>query len=158
MSFHGVPRISLDQGDPYYCECQKTGRLLAEALGLTPEKYLITFQSRFGRTEWLQPYTAATLTDLGKQRLQRIDVICPGFSADCLETLEEIALEGKATFLNAGGGTFHFIPCLNERDDWIHALARLVTQHLKDWPASSAPSNEALEASAGRARKLGAPQ
>lgn len=134
MSFHGVPRVTLEQGDPYHCECQKTGRLLAEALNLRQEQYQVTFQSRFGRAQWLQPYTAETLAEWGKQGLPRIDLICPGFPADCLETLEEIALEGKATFLGAGGGTFHYIPCLNEREDWIQALARLAIRHLQGWP------------------------
>ena len=156
MSFHGVPRATLEQGDPYHCECQKTGRLLAEALGLPPDKYQIAFQSRFGRTEWLQPYTAPTLSDLGKQRTERVDVICPGFASDCLETLEEIAIEGKASFLQSGGGAFHYIPCLNERDDWIHALARLATQHLQGWPTDCFPEDETLINTARRARDLGA--
>ena len=156
MSFHGVPRATLEQGDPYHCECQKTGRLLAEALSLPPDKYQIAFQSRFGRTEWLQPYTAPTLSDLGKQRTERVDVICPGFASDCLETLEEIAIEGKACFLQSGGGAFHYIPCLNERDDWIHALARLATQHLQGWPTDCFPEDETLINTARRARDLGA--
>lgn len=136
MSFHGVPRYTLDKGDPYHCECQKTGRLLAEALGLSGDQYQICFQSRFGRAEWLQPYFAPTLEALGKQKTRRVDVICPGFSSDCLETLEEIAMEGKATFLNAGGGEFHYIPALNERDDWIQALSDIVEQHLQGWESS----------------------
>lgn len=156
MSFHGVPRATLEQGDPYHCECQKTGRLLAEALSLPPDKYQIAFQSRFGRTEWLQPYTAPTLSDLGKQRTERVDVICPGFASDCLETLEEIAIEGKASFLQSGGGAFHYIPCLNERDDWIHALARLAIQHLQGWPTDCFPEDETLINTARRARDLGA--
>ena len=156
MSFHGVPRATLDQGDPYHCECQKTGRLLADALGLSAEKHLITFQSRFGRTEWLQPYTAATLAELGRQRVARIDVVCPGFTADCLETLEEIAIEGKNTFVQAGGGDFHYIPCLNERDDWIHALAGLTARHLGGWTDRTSETTESLENSAHQARALGA--
>ncbi len=136
MSFHGVPRYTLDKGDPYHCECQKTGRLLAEALGLSRDQYQICFQSRFGRAEWLQPYFAPTLEALGKQKTRRVDVICPGFSSDCLETLEEIAMEGKTTFLNAGGGEFHYIPALNERDDWIQALSDIVVQHLQGWDTS----------------------
>jgi ferrochelatase len=133
MSFHGVPRRSLDLGDPYYCECQKTGRLLAEALGLQAEQYRITFQSRFGRAEWLQPYTLATLKTLGQARTPRVDVVCPGFVADCLETLEEIGMEGKAEFLNAGGGEYHYIPALNDRPSWVHALTDLVQRHLAGW-------------------------
>ena len=156
MSFHGLPRYTLDKGDPYHCECHKSGRLLAEALGLGQEHYQICFQSRFGRAEWLQPYTAATLEGLGKQGLQRVDVICPGFPADCLETLEEIAIEGKAEFLQAGGREYLYIPCLNERDDWIRALTELAASHLQGWPTREAPDPASLELSALRARALGA--
>ncbi|MEW5770525.1 MAG: ferrochelatase [Pseudomonadota bacterium] len=133
MSFHGVPRRSLDLGDPYHCECRKTGRLLAEALGLAPEQYRVTFQSRFGRAEWLKPYTSATLEELGHAKTRRVDVICPGFVADCLETLEEIGMEGKAEFLKAGGGEYHYIPALNDRPLWIAALADLVQSNLAGW-------------------------
>ena len=155
LSFHGVPRYTLDKGDPYHCECHKTARLLADALKLTPDKYQVTFQSRFGRAEWLQPYTAEVLKELGRRKLGRIDVACPGFVSDCLETLEEIALEGKTTFLNAGGGEFHYIPCLNERDDWIHALADIVAKNLLGWVGGE-PSAEELERSRERAMALGA--
>jgi ferrochelatase len=158
MSFHGVPRYTLDKGDPYYCECQKTGRLLAEALDLGTDRYTICFQSRFGRTQWLQPYTAPTLQELGRQGIRRVDVICPGFPADCLETLEEIAIEGKQTFLQAGGKDFQYIPCLNERDDWIHALSELVATHLQGWPTRETPDAAASSARALRAKALGAPR
>ncbi|MDD5329506.1 MAG: ferrochelatase [Sulfuricella sp.] len=141
MSFHGVPRKSLEQGDPYHCECQKTGRLLAEALQLEPTQYRISFQSRFGRAEWLKPYTAATLQELGRQGVKRVDAICPGFVGDCLETLEEIAMEGKATFLGAGGGTYRYIPCLNERPDWIEALCAIVAEHLHGWNGAVAEAS-----------------
>lgn len=133
MSFHGIPRRNLDLGDPYHCECLKTGRLLAEALGLSAKQYRITFQSRFGRAEWLQPYTAEVLTELGKQQTGRVDAICPGFAADCLETLEEIAMEGKETFLHAGGGAFHYIPALNAAPYWVTALADLTLDQLAGW-------------------------
>ncbi|MBI5919109.1 MAG: ferrochelatase [Nitrosomonadales bacterium] len=133
LSFHGLPRYTRDKGDPYFCECQKTGRLIAEQLGLTPEQYLITFQSRFGRAEWLQPYTTATLKELGRAKTRRIDVACPGFVADCLETLEEIAQEGKEDFQHAGGGDYHYIPCLNQRPDWIEALSKLALDNLQGW-------------------------
>lgn len=155
MSFHGVPRFSLDKGDPYHCECQKTGRLLAEALGLTPDRYRITFQSRFGRAEWLQPYTAATLEELGRKKTGRVDVVCPGFVGDCLETLEEIAMEGKASYLQAGGREYHYIPCLNERDDWIRALTEITLENLQGWLAAL-PSTDDLQRSRERARALGA--
>ncbi len=156
MSFHGLPRYTLDKGDPYHCECHKTGRLLAEALNLDTDQYQICFQSRFGRAEWLQPYTAPTLAALGQQGVQRIDVICPGFPADCLETLEEIAMEGKAEFIQAGGREYHYIPGLNERDDWIHALTNLAATHLQGWPTRILPDPAVLETSALRARALGA--
>ena len=156
MSFHGVPRYTLDKGDPYHCECHKTGRLLAEALNLGSEAYQICFQSRFGRAQWLQPYTAPTLAALGKQGVQRVDVICPGFPADCLETLEEIAIEGKKEFLQAGGKDYQYVPCLNERDDWIHALTRLAETHLQGWPTREVPDASVLGARALRAKALGA--
>ena len=153
MSFHGVPRFTLDKGDPYHCECQKTGRLMAEALELKPDQYRISFQSRFGRAEWLKPYTTATLEELGKQGVSRVDVICPGFVGDCLETLEEIALEGKVSFLGAGGKEYHYIPCLNERDDWIRALSNIVSANLQGWIETE--EKEARAASRTRALAMG---
>lgn len=153
MSFHGVPRFTLERGDPYHCECQKTGRLLAEALSLRPEDYVITFQSRFGRAEWLKPYTQDTVVALGRRKLRRIDVICPGFVSDCLETLEEIGIENQAAFLGAGGGEFHYIPCLNESEAWIEALAAVAQAHLHGWSEPARQSGQA-EAGASRARAL----
>lgn len=123
MSFHGIPKRSVDLGDPYYNECQTTGKLLAHALQLAESEYLITFQSRFGAAEWLQPYTQPTLERLARDGVHSVDVICPGFVADCLETLEEISMECKEAFHANGGKEFHYIPCLNERQDWIAALA-----------------------------------
>jgi len=154
ISFHGVPRATLDKGDPYHCECQKTGRLLAEALGLKPEQHRIAFQSRFGHAQWLKPYTAEVLAELGKQKAGRIDVVCPGFVSDCLETLEEIAIEGKSIFLGAGGRDFHAIPCLNERSDWIHALADIALSNLLGW--TDAATHESLEKARLRALAMGA--
>ena len=133
ISFHGTPRASLDKGDPYHCACQKTGRLLAEALALESNQYSVCFQSRFGKAKWLTPYTVATLMQLGKEQMQRVDVICPGFVSDCLETLEEIAIEAKNTFIQSGGKEFHYIPCLNERSDWIQALADITCTNLQGW-------------------------
>lgn len=158
MSFHGIPRRSLTLGDPYHCECQKTGRLLAEALLLDKGQYQICFQSRFGRAEWLKPYFAPTIEALGKQRVKRVDVICPGFASDCLETLEEIAMEGKATFLAAGGGEYHYIPALNERDEWLHALSDIALAHLQGWLSDTpyAEQKLALEQSRLRAQAMGA--
>lgn len=149
MSFHGVPHDTLDKGDPYHCECQKTGRLLAEALGLAASDYALTFQSRFGKAAWLQPYTAATLEALGKQGIGRLDVVCPGFVGDCLETLEEIALEGKALFLAAGGKEYRYIPALNEHPQWISALAAIARENLTGWDG-----RDAGEAEASRMRAL----
>ncbi len=152
MSFHGLPRRSLDLGDPYYCECQKSGRLIAESLGLATDQYLITFQSRFGKAEWLQPYTQATLEKLGHEKTRRVDVICPGFVADCLETLEEIAMDCKGDFLSSGGGEYHYIPAVNTRPDWIAALGGLVTRHLAGWTLAATTDPEAQQ----RAAALGA--
>ncbi|MBI1888126.1 MAG: ferrochelatase [Nitrosomonadales bacterium] len=154
MSFHGLPRYTLDKGDPYHCECRKTGRLLAQELGLKPEQYAVSFQSRLGNAEWLKPYTSDTLKELGRQKTRRVDVVCPGFVADCLETLEEIALEGKEAFQHAGGGEYHYIPCLNDRNDWLHALTDLVMDNLHGWLIE--PDAAELEQSRLRALALGA--
>lgn len=153
MSFHGVPKFTLEKGDPYHCECQKTARLLAESLALREDGYRVCFQSRFGRAEWLQPYTDATLRELGKTKA-RVDVLCPGFVSDCLETLEEIAVEGKALFLEAGGHEFHYIPCLNERNDWIHALTQIALENMGGWLEPAA--EEGAQRSRERARAMGA--
>jgi ferrochelatase len=159
LSFHGVPRFTLDQGDPYHCECQKTARLLAEALALTPDQQMVAFQSRFGRTQWLKPYTIDVMTELGSHKIGRVDVMCPGFVSDCLETLEEIAIENKLAFLRAGGGEFHYIPCLNERDSWIRALTDIVLDDLRGWTGADwdEPTAKGLaEASRRRALAMGA--
>lgn len=161
MSFHGVPRYTLDKGDPYFCECHKTGRLLAEALGLSGEQYRVTFQSRFGRAEWVKPYTAATLEELGHAKTRRVDVVCPGFVADCLETLEEIAMEVKSDFLTAGGGEFHYIPALNENSAWINALGEMALISLNGWVSpvwDGIAAKKEGEASQQRAIALGAKQ
>jgi len=156
MSFHGVPRRTLELGDPYHCECHKTARLLAQALGLKPEDYVVTFQSRFGKAKWLEPYTEPTLQALARGGTRRVDVICPGFTSDCLETLEEIAQEARETFLHAGGQEFHYLPCLNDSPPWMRALAGLCERHLAGWPTQEAPDAAAAEASRQRARTLGA--
>ncbi len=131
MSFHGLPQRTVDLGDPYHSQCLGTAALLAAALGLDEKKYRVTFQSRFGAAEWLQPYTAATLAQLGKSGTARVDVICPGFVSDCLETLEEIAIEARDIFRQAGGKKFTYIACLNERDEWMAALTAMVSEHLQ---------------------------
>ncbi len=156
MSFHGVPARSLGLGDPYHCECQKTGRLLAEALGLAQGDYIVTFQSRLGRAKWLEPYTEPTVRRLAAEGVKHIDAICPGFAADNLETLEEIAMEARDAFLTSGGGRFNFIPCLNDAPDWISALADLSERHMQGWPTQAAPDTAALAAQRDRALALGA--
>ncbi len=133
MSFHGLPKRNLMKGDPYHCECLKTGRLLGESLGLQPGEYLVTFQSRFGKAEWLKPYTAPTIEKLGKEGCQRVDIFCPGFPADCLETLEEIAMEAREIFLEHGGQDYRYIPCLNSNPKWIEAMYDIAQQHLSGW-------------------------
>ena len=161
MSFHGVPKAHLTSGDPYHCTCHKTARLLAEKLGLSKDQYQVAFQSRFGKQEWLKPYLASTLADLGKAKTARIDVICPGFSADCLETLEEIAMEGKEIFTHAGGGEYHYIPALNENDAWIHAMTAIALENLQGWVSADwdkAQATKDNELTKTRAQSLGASQ
>jgi ferrochelatase len=157
MSFHGMPERTLHLGDPYHCECHKTARLLAERLGLSKDQYVVSFQSRFGRASWLQPYTEPTLQQLGKAGTKRVDVICPAFVSDCIETLEEIAMEGKQAFLSNGGESFHYIPCLNDNPAWLKALSGLCEQHLQGWPtqASEQAGEAALAKTKERARSLG---
>ena len=134
LSFHGVPKRTLLLGDPYHCECLKTARLLGERLGLAKDDMLITFQSRLGRAEWLQPYTEPTLIALAQQGVKRVDVMCPGFTSDCLETLEEIDQEAREAFLHAGGSEFHYLPCLNDQHEWLAALSAVAIRHLQGWP------------------------
>ena len=154
MSFHGIPEEYFHKGDPYFCECQKTGRLLAEALGLAPNRWQLSFQSRLGPKQWLQPYTDKTLEELGGKGVKSVQVICPGFAADCLETLEEVAMENREVFLAAGGERYDYIPCLNDEAEHIAMLAKLVDQHTQGWgPALDEPS-QVLE----RAMALGAEQ
>ena len=158
MSFHGVPERTLQLGDPYHCECHKTARMLAERLALAPKDYQVTFQSRFGKAKWLQPYTEPTLKTLAGQGVKRVDVICPGFTGDCLETLEEIAMEAREAFLHAGGKEFNYIPCLNDSLPWIGALTAIAERHLAGWPTQVAPSSAELAASRAAALALGAKQ
>jgi len=155
LSFHGLPRQTLDRGDPYHCLCHMTARLLVQELGLTPSQWSLTFQSRFGKAQWLQPYTVEVLRALGKEGVRRVDVFCPGFVADCLETLEEIDIEARATFMESGGKEFHVIPCLNEHPLWIAALANLVFRELQGWLAEPTDA-AAREATQLRAKALGA--
>lgn len=153
LSFHGVPRYTLDGGDPYFCQCQKTARLLATALQLDEHEWSVSFQSRVGREEWLQPYTEKTVRDYGAAGMSRLDVVCPGFSTDCLETLEEIAMQNADAFHEAGGGKLHYIPALNDRDDHLDALSNVIGRHLAGW---SDGHDMDADQSAARARAMGA--
>jgi len=134
FSFHGIPQRYVDSGDPYFCHCQKTARLVADKLALNPSEWKVVFQSRFGREAWLQPYCSVTLQELPAAGVKSVDVICPGFAADCLETLEEIRMENKELFLEAGGETFNYIPCLNDSKEHIEALCEILTAHMFGWP------------------------
>jgi ferrochelatase len=132
-SFHGLPREYLDKGDPYHCQCQKTTRLLREKLGWPKERLRTVFQSRFGRAEWLQPYTDVTIAELAKGGVRRLAVVMPGFSADCLETLEEIAIRGGETFHENGGEQYAALPCLNDSAEGMALLETLVRRELAGW-------------------------
>ncbi len=134
LSFHGVPKSTVDRGDPYFEQCQQTASLLAKALALNEDDWVLSFQSRVGREEWLRPYTDETIANLGNRGLSRLDVVCPGFPADCLETLEEIAMRNAELFAKSGGGSLHYIPALNAREDHASFLADLVEQQLLGWP------------------------
>ena len=133
VSFHGTPQRYADQGDPYRLQCERTAKALAQRLELTPEQWVLSFQSRFGRAPWLRPYTDETLRSLAQQGTQHVDVVCPGFSVDCLETLEEIAEENADIFRSAGGQSFAYIPCLNDRADHVEALAELIRAEVPSW-------------------------
>ena len=132
-SFHGMPRRTLDLGDPYHCQCQKTARLLREALGWPEERFTITFQSRFGRAEWLKPYTSEVMAALPTRGVKSVAVIAPAFSADCIETLDELAIENRDLFLENGGEAFSYIPCLNDTPAGLAMLALLIERELAGW-------------------------
>lgn len=153
FSYHGIPLRYLLNGDPYHCECFKTSRLIAEALGLSDDEYLTTFQSRFGREEWLKPYTDETLKALPGKGVKAVQVFCPGFSADCLETIEEIGEENRDYFLEAGGERYEYISALNDRPEHIEALAALVNDNLAGWAPQEADPGRLQ-----RARDQGAKQ
>lgn len=138
LSFHGIPARYLVDGDPYYCQCQVTARLLREALGLGADEAFVSFQSRVGREAWLQPYTDQTLQAWARAGVRRVDVACPGFSIDCLETLEEIAGQNAEAFIHAGGERLAYIPALNHRPDHVAMIGDLVSRNLLGWPASVA--------------------
>lgn len=161
FSFHGTPKRFLTTGDPYFCFCQSTARQVAEKLQLNNDEWFVTFQSIFGREEWLKPYTIETLRELPKSGIKHVDIVCPGFSADCLETLEEIEQENRHAFMEAGGEQYHYIPALNDRPDHIAALIALIKQHLQGWIDSPAKftqqeAEQANQLRAQRAKQFGA--
>ena len=157
MSFHGVPERTLHLGDPYHCECYKTARLLGEALGLSKAQYMVTFQSRFGKAKWLEPYTEPTLIAMAEKGVKRVDLICPGFTSDCLETLEEISQEAQEAYLHAGGETFHYIPCLNDHATWTQGAHAICQEHMAGWPLQPLDT-QVLQNSRQAALSLGASQ
>ena len=154
FSFHGIPKHYFIAGDPYYCECHKTARLTADKLGLHEDEWQVTFQSRFGPREWLQPYTDKTLKELAKKGTKHVQIICPGFSADCLETLEEINLQNRAFFTDAGGEHFSYIPALNDNTEHVHALSNIIESHCQAWESEQEDVNKIAE----RAKQLGSAQ
>jgi protoporphyrin/coproporphyrin ferrochelatase len=155
FSFHGIPLRYFRGGDPYHCLCHETGRLVAQALGLPDDRWLVTFQSLFGKEEWIKPYTAQTVTAMGKAGVKSLDVLCPGFAADCLETIEEIDVQNRELFEQAGGERFRYVPALNDRPDHVRFLADLVQRHLQGWvepPAEHDAADAEAEARATGAR------
>jgi ferrochelatase len=154
FSFHGLPKRYLLQGDPYFCQCHKTARLVAERLELADERWQVVFQSRFGREEWLKPYADHTLARLPKEGVKSVEVVCPGFSADCLETLEEMAEQNRDVFIDAGGESYHYIPALNDLPTHIATLADLIAAHCQGWPETSpAWNSDEVHAAANRSRE-----
>lgn len=154
LSFHGLPKTYLAAGDPYFCECQKTARLLAEELELNHEQWAISFQSRMGVEQWLTPYTDKTLLQWAEQGIKNVHVVCPGFSADCLETLEEINMQNRKIFMDAGGENYHYIPALNDSDGHIEMMASLVKPQIDLWQQQKVPTD--LELTEKLAEQLGA--
>ncbi len=158
FSFHGIPQDYFLNGDPYHCQCQKTARLVVEQLHLPKERWLLSFQSRFGLQEWLRPYTDETLKAWATEGVKSVQVISPGFAADCLETIEEISVENRDYFLEAGGQSYGYIPCLNDAPEHIGGLADLVMRHCAGWPESARPAaSPDLTNRRERAREMGAP-
>lgn len=130
MSFHGLPAVLTKWGDPYFHQCHKTATLIAEKLGLNEKEWMIVFQSRFGKAEWLKPYCVDTLEELPGQGIKKVDLVCPGFAVDCLETLEEIAMENKSIFMEAGGTDYRYISALNDSDSHVSAIINLIEKKL----------------------------
>jgi len=137
ISFHGMPKSTLEAGDPYFCHCHKTARLLADELNLKKDQWEMAFQSRFGKAEWLQPYAAKRFVELPAEGIKNLTVVCPGFSVDCLETLEEIAIEGKQEFINAGGKQFEYVPALNASAQHVSLMVDRIISNASAWPEVS---------------------
>lgn len=160
FSFHGIPKFTFLAGDPYHCHCHKTARLVAHRLGLKDGEWSVSFQSRFGKAEWLKPYTDETLEEWGRSGMGDIDVVCPGFPADCLETIDEIGYENAELFSNSGGGKLRYVPALNASDDHLHMLQELIARHAAGWPELDRRTAEQAardaEETLDRARALGA--
>lgn len=156
ISFHGIPKRYLLQGDPYYCQCQTTARLLAQSLDLSEDRWKVVFQSRFGREPWLQPYCDEVLQVLPAQGIKTIDIICPGFSIDCLETLEEIQIQNQSLFESAGGEGFRYIPCLNDSEDHQELIEHLIDQHTEGWKDQIGMNAQTLNLRLERAIQHGA--
>lgn len=156
ISFHSIPRRYLEAGDPYFCQCHKTARLLAQHLALDPAQWSVSFQSRLGRQPWLQPYTDVVIPELARRGRRSLDVICPGFSADCLETLEEVAIRYREDFLAAGGGEFRYVPSLNAAPLHLDMLAALVRRHLQGWPSDDADRQAGPHQRAQREQRVAA--
>lgn len=163
FSFHGLPKRNLLLGDPYHCECHKTARLVAERLELPAERWMVAFQSLFGKAEWLKPYTSVQLQAWAKAGVKSVDVVCPGFAADCLETLEEIEIENRERFMTAGGEAYRYIPALNDASAHIDALVDVIAQHVQGWPEfetayASEQQQHSGQQTAQRALAMGATQ
>jgi protoporphyrin/coproporphyrin ferrochelatase len=155
FSFHGIPERYFRAGDPYFCHCHKTARLAAERLGLPRERWEVSFQSLFGREEWLKPYSEQTIKAMARSGVKSLDVVCPGFSADCLETLEEIDGQNREFFLHAGGERYRYIPALNDRPDHVRALADVLLANLTGWvapPGAAELASASAEAETSRSR------
>lgn len=156
FSYHGIPKRYLMNGDPYHCQCHKTTRLVAEHLGLAKHEYMTTFQSRFGREEWLKPYTDETFKALPAQGVKSLQVICPGFSSDCLETIEEIGEENREYFMENGGERYEYIESLNDSDPHLDMLFDLLEQHMHGWQSSTNIDPQVFEQREQRAKAIGA--
>jgi len=159
FSFHGIPQRYFLAGDPYFCFCHKLARLTAEELALPADRWQVSFQSLFGREEWLKPYTANTIQELARAGVRSLDVVCPGFSADCLETLEEIDEQNREIYVHAGGERYRYIPALNDRPDHVQALAGVALRHLQGWVTapgawSAERAQKAADATARRAAAM----